>query len=264
MTASAIYTGSVVHRRWKPVRHDLRYRALYLLLDLDELPALVRRLRFFSTRGFNLFGFHARDHGAGTGEPLRAQIEAHLRAAGIATEGGAIRLLCMPRVLGTVFNPLSVYYCHRADGTLAAVLYEVNNTFGERHSYLIPVSPRAPAESLLALRQSCAKRFYVSPFMDMALTYHFRLTLPGERLGLVVSAHDTDGATLTASFAGSRVPLTDANLWRSFLRHPLLAMQVLGGIHWEAMKLWRKGMRLRTRPAPPVEPITIALLPEGE
>lgn len=264
MTASAIYTGSIVHRRWKPVRHDLRYRGLYLLLDLDELPALARSLRFFSTRGFNLFGFRDRDHGAGTGEPLRAQIEAHLRTAGIAPDGGPIRLLCMPRILGTAFNPLSVYYCHRADGTLAAVLYEVNNTFGERHSYLIPVAPGVPAAAQTMLRQSCAKRFYVSPFMDMAMTYHFRLTLPHERLGLVVSAHDADGATLTASFAGTRAPLTDGNLWRSFLRHPLLAAQVLGGIHWEALKLWRKGMRLRTRPAPPADPITIALLPEAE
>jgi DUF1365 family protein len=114
------------------------------------------------------------------------------------------------------------------------------------------------------LRQSCAKHLYVSPFMDMAMTYHFRLTLPRERLGLVVSAHDGDGATLTASFAGTRLPLTDGNLWRSFLRHPLLAMQVLGGIHWEALKLWRKGLKLRARPAPPPDPITIAWQPEGE
>jgi DUF1365 family protein len=260
MTVSAIYTGSISHIRRKPVRHKLRYRALYLLLDLDELPALERGLRLFSAHGFNLFGFHARDHGAGTGRSLRAQVEAHLDAAGIATDGGAIRLLAMPRILGTVFNPLSVYFCHRADGALAAVLYEVNNTFGERHSYLIPVVGRTDG----VLRQSCTKRLYVSPFMDMAMTYHFRLTVPDDRVYLVVSAHDVGVATLTASFIGARQPLTDENLWRAFLRHPLLAMQVFGAIHWEALKLWRKGLKLRARPAPPTEAITIALRPEGK
>jgi DUF1365 family protein len=250
---SAIYTGPVTHIRWKPLRHTLRYSALYLLLDLDELPQLDRDLRLFSTRRSNLFGFRARDHGAGTDQPLRTQVEAHLRTADIDLAGGPIRLLCMPRVLGTVFNPISVYFCHHADGRLAAMLYEVNNTFGERHSYLIPVAD--PAD---IIRQSCAKRLYVSPFLDMALTYRFRLTIPDARAALVVSAHDSEGAMLTASFVGERHELTDAHLWRIFLRYPLLAMQVLGAIHWEALKLWRKGLGLKPRPAAPINPITIA------
>ncbi|HTY69073.1 MAG TPA: DUF1365 family protein [Alphaproteobacteria bacterium] len=255
MSASAIYTGRVMHARWRPVRHRLRYRALYLLLDLDELPELSRRLRFFSARRFNLFGFRERDHGAGAGRPLRSYVEDHLRQAGIEPDGGPIRLLAMPRVLGTVFNPLSVYFCHRADGTLAAMLYEVNNTFGERHSYLIPAGAAADA----VLRQTCAKCFYVSPFLDMPLTYHFRVAPPGERANVVVQAHDAGGPILTAVFAGARAPLTDANLWRAFWRHPLLAMQVLGAIHWEALKLWRKGLRVRPRPAPPTEAVSITL-----
>jgi DUF1365 family protein len=258
MTASAIYTGSVIHARWKPVRHRLRYRALYLLLDLDELPDLGRRLRLFSIRRFNLFGFRERDHGDGRDRSLRLHVETHLRRAGIEPDGGAIRLLAMPRVLGTVFNPLSVYFCHRADGSLAAVLYEVNNTFGERHSYLIPAASGAGAADKV-LRQSCAKRFYVSPFLDMGLSYHFRITVPDERSSVVVQTHDAAGPILTAMFAGTRAPLTDASLCRAFLRHPLLAMQVLGAIHWEALKLWRKGLRLRPRPAPPAEPVSITL-----
>lgn len=259
MTASAIYTGSVVHARWKPVRHRLRYRALYLLLDLDELAELTRRLRLFSTRRFNLFGFRARDHADGSDRSLRLQVETHLRRAGIEPDGGPIRLLAMPRVLGMVFNPLSVYFCHRADGSLAALLYEVNNTFGERHSYLIPTAGDVACAADKVLRQSCAKRFYVSPFLDMSLTYHFRVTVPDERASVVVQTHDADGPILTALFAGTRAPLTDANLCRAFLRHPLLAMQVLGAIHWEALKLWRKGMRLRPRPTPPVEAVSITL-----
>ena len=255
MTGSAIYTGIITHARVKPVKHRLAYRGLYLLLDLDELSDLTQRLRLFSAGRFNVFGFLARDHGDGRDTALRPQIEAHLREAGIEPDGGTIRLLCMPRVLGTVFNPLSVYFCHRADGTLAAILYEVHNTFGERHSYLIPVETGATTP---VIRQSCAKNFYVSPFMDMALTYHFRVRPPGERVGVVISAHDADGPVMTAAFAGTRETLSDANLVKVFIRHPLLALQVLGGIHWEALKLWRKGMKLRTRPAPPAETVTIA------
>ena len=258
MTVSAIYTGIITHTRVKPVRHRLRYRGLYLLLDLDELSVLERSLRLFSTNRFNVFGFFARDHGDGKDQPLRAQIETSLRHAGIEPDGGAIRLLCMPRVLGTVFNPLSVYFCHRADGALAAILYEVHNTFGERHSYLIPVQPDEAGNVPRVIRQSCAKNFYVSPFMDMALTYHFRVGPPGERVSVVIGAHDADGPVMSAAFAGTREMLSDANLVKVFIRHPLLALQVLGGIHWEALKLWRKGLKLRSRPAPPAEPVSIA------
>lgn len=160
----------------------------------------------------------------------------------------------MPRVLGMVFNPLTVYFCHRADGGLQAMLYEVNNTFGQRHSYLIPVTGDVRG----ALRQRCDKRFYVSPFMDMGLSYAFRVTLPDESLSLGVDAHDAAGPVLLAAFTGRRRPLTDARLLAAFLAHPLLAGRVLGGIHWGALKLWWKGMRLRPRPAPPAEAVTIS------
>ncbi len=259
MSASAIYAGSVVHTRLRPVRHRLRYRTLCLLLELDELPELARRLRLFSLNRFNLFDFRDRDHGEKSGAPLREQIEAQLRRAGIEPAGGAIRLLCMPRVLGAVFNPLSVYFCYAAptppqDGALQAMIYEVHNTFGERHSYLIPVEHDA---ALPRLRQSCAKRFYVSPFLDMAMTYHFRIAPPAERVAVTIEARDMAGAILMATFAGRHAPLTDANLLRAFLRFPVLAGQVWGGIHWEALKLWCKGLALRPRPAPPGDPVTI-------
>jgi DUF1365 family protein len=253
MTVSAIYAGRVVHTRARPVRHRLSYRSFHLLLDLDELPQLAAGLRLFSTERFNLFGFSGRKHGDGSATPLRQQIDQHLCRAGIDPEGGAIRLLCMPSVLGASFNPLSIYFCHGADGRLSAVLYEVNNTFGQRHSYLIPLSDRTSTP----LRQSCAKQFHVSPFMEMAMTYHFRVTPPAERVAVAISAVDAAGPMLTAAFAGERRDLTDANLARAFLRHPLLALQVLGAIHWEAAKLWRKGLSSRPRPLPPSEPVSI-------
>ena len=140
MTVSAIYHGHVVHTRLRPVRHRLKHRLMWLLLDMDELPALSRQLWLFSLNRFNLVDFRDRDHGDRSCVPMRAQIDHHLSRAGLEPDGGAVRLLCMPRVLGTVFNPLSVWFCHRIDGSLRAMIYEVTNTFGDRHSYLIPVA----------------------------------------------------------------------------------------------------------------------------
>lgn len=253
MTVSGIYAGAVVHARLRPVRHRLRYRMLNLLLDLDELPGLSRRLWLFGHNGRGLFSFHEADHGDGGERPLRAQVEALLRQAGLDPSGGSIRILCMPRVLGMVFNPISVYFCHAADGALQAMLYEVNNTFGQRHSYLIPVT----GETTGAIRQRCDKRFYVSPFMDMDLSYAFRVTIPGDAVSLAIDARDRDGPLLLAAFTGRRRGLTDARLLAAFLSNAFLAGRVMGGIHWEALRLWWKGLRLRPRPAPPAEPITI-------
>ncbi len=257
MTASALYTGAVTHTRLRPVRHRLRYRMLNLLLDLDELPDLDRRLRLFGHNRRALFAFRDADHGDGSQTPLRSQIEAHLRRAGIDPAGGGIRVLCMPRVLGMVFNPITAYFCHGPGGALQAMLYEVHNTFRQRHTYLIPVQGPVDKPGAGTLRQACDKRFHVSPFMDMDLSYAFRLTLPGERLTLAIDAHDATGPLLFAAFAGRRRPLDDRSLLAAFLAHPLLAARVLGGIHIEALKLWRKGLRLRPRPAPPPTHVTI-------
>ena len=251
---SCLYAGQVVHTRLRPVRHRLRYRMLMLLLDLDEIGSLTRRLRFLGAGRYNLFGFNERDHLDGSATPLRAQVEAAMAKAGLAPDGGAIRLLCMPSVLGKVFNPLSIFFCHNRDGRLRAVLYEVNNTFGQRHSYLIP----ADAAGGQVLRQQCAKQFYVSPFMEMEMQYHFRLALPDRRATVAIDVRRGDATFLTACFAGQRQALTDGALLRAFLRFPLMAGQVLAGIHWEALKLWIKGMRIKPRPAPPAEPISVA------
>ncbi len=167
----AIPRHRVMHQRLRPRRHRLRYRIFSLLLDLDELDGLAARLWLFSHNRFNLFSFADRDHGNGSTEPLRAQIEHQLTAAGIAPDGGPIRLLTMPRVLGYVFNPLSVYFCYRRAGALAAIVYEVNNTFGERHNYLVPVS----GESTGMIYQECVKQLFVSPFLDTEMNYSFRV-----------------------------------------------------------------------------------------
>lgn len=251
---SALYAGPVMHQRLKPLRHRLSYRVFSLLLDLDELESL--RLRCWSVGRFNLFSFHPADHGDGSATTvagLRAHIDTQLRAAGLPT-GGAVRLLAMPRVLGYAFNPLSLWFCHAPGGRLQAVIYEVNNTFGQRHSYLIEADPSADG----VIAQRCDKQLYVSPFLGMAMHYRFRITPPGERLGVGISVHDdTDAAVLNARFDAERRPLTDAQLLRAFVTHPLLTLKVIAGIHWEALRLWLKGARLHDRPAAPATPMTV-------
>jgi hypothetical protein len=238
---NAIYRGVVTHRRLRPKRHALRYRIFQLLLDLDEAPRL--RSRLFGYDRPALLGFRERDHGDGSATPLKAQVARRLAAAGIAG-GGPVRILCMPRVLGYVFNPLSIYFCHRADGALSAIVYEVNNTFGDRHSYVLPVrgGPR--------VEQACAKRLHVSPFMDMDLAYDFAVEPPDERLAIGIHVRDAEGLLVTAGFSGARRAFTDAELLKACLAHPLLTLGVIAAIHWEAAKLWLKGMRYRPRAAP--------------
>ena len=252
MSGSALYFGTVTHQRLRPVRHELSYRVFSLLVDLDELPDLARRLRLLSHNRFNLFSFHDRDHGARRDRRLRPYVEAQLARAGIALDGGAIRLLCFPRVLGYVFNPLSIYFCHGPDAALRAILYEVSNTFGEQHSYLIPVTGPGGVVS-----QSCAKEFYVSPFMEMAYRYEFRLAAPGEKIAVYIRQSDREGPILHASLAGTRAELSDRALIGAFLSYPLMTLKVIGGIHWEALRLWRKGLKVLPHPAPPTDPVTI-------
>lgn len=259
MKASAIYAGEVRHARTRPKRHRLRYRIFMLLLDLDGLEALERQLRWFSLQRFNLFGFDSRDHGDGSSTPLRTQVEARLDAHGLSIDGGAIRLLCLPRVLGYVFNPLSVYFCHRPDGPLRAIVYEVSSTFGERHSYVIPAEARGDGP----IRQRAQKRLHVSPFLDMDLTYAFRIAPPDDRIAVLIDTLDRDGVILHASFTGERRPLTDGQLLKAFATHPLLTLKVMAGIHWEAVRLIARGLRLRPGSPAPVDGASRGALEAG-
>lgn len=253
--ASGLYLGRVMHHRLRPRTHRLRYRMFSLLLDLDEIDAIASRLRLFSRRRFNLFAFHDRDHGDGSATPLRAQVEAHMRAAGVTPDGGAIRLLAMPRLLGHVFNPLSVWFCHARDGALAVVIYEVNNTFGQRHSYVLPVAASDGAE----IRHSAPKNFHVSPFMALDMTYNFRVLPPGETLRIAITGRDGDGALIHAALHAERRPLTDAALLRAACSQPLMTLKVVAGIGWEALLLWAKGVPVHKLPPAPASPVTIPL-----
>ena len=255
---SALYRGQVTHARLKPRPHRLSYRIYSLLLDLDELDRLDRRLRWFSVDRFNLFSFHGKDRGDGTGRDLKGQVERAMRAAGVEPDGGAIRLLTMPRILGWAFNPLSTYFCHGRDGRLTAILWEVDNTFHQRHAYMIPVDRPGPDGEIV---QHCAKAFYVSPFMDMDLRYEFRVRPPGETLSIRIDSFDAEGKVLGARHVAVREPLTDGALLGAFFAIPFLTLRVVGGIHWEALKIWLKRVRLQPRPAAPENPVSIVRTP---
>ena len=250
---STLYVGSVMHRRLRPRPHYLRYRMFWMLLDLDEIDQLPRGLRLFSRNRFNALSLYDADHGADGGRTLREQAETHLKGAGIDCGGGRIELLCLPRIFGYGFNPLSIYFCCTRGGSLAAILYEVHNTFGERHSYLIP----AGGDPGSAIPQECRKVFYVSPFMGMDLTYQFRVAAPGEKVSARINVSDGEGKLLVAALEGTRRTLSDTALLRVIVSHPLLTLKVVAAIHWHALRLWLKGIRLHKRPAPPPEPVTI-------
>jgi len=223
-----------------------------MLVDLDELPSLHKELTFFSHNRFNLFSFWDKDYGGGIDTPLAQYSRNTLREAGLDLADGSVKLLCYPRLFGYAFNPLSVYYCYNPADELKAIIYEVSNTFGERHSYLIKVDQ----DGNRPVRHSCKKDFYVSPFMDMDATYHFRITPPTNRVTVFIDQHDGEGSLLKACFSGHSKALSDKFLMSLLLRYPLMSVKVIGGIHWEALKLWRKGLKIFARPAPPENPIT--------
>jgi len=251
--SSALYVGRVMHQRLRPRRHKFEYDGYWFVFDIDEIAGNARRLRFFSRNKWNLFSFHDRDYGDRTGASLRLQIEHHLAAAGLAPDGGAIRLLTLPRVFGYVFNPLSVFFIHDLSGGLRAILWEVSNTFGGRHSYFIPVTdPEASA-----IRQSCSKNMHVSPFLDMDMSYSFRVSPPKDRTVVSIVGADAAGAVLVATMNGERRELTDRALLRAFAKMPFMTVKVISAIHWEALRLWIKGVGLRSNPPLPAKPVTI-------
>lgn len=241
--SSCLYTGQVVHRRLSPRKHHLRYRVFWMLLDLDDVDRLAKRLRLFSRNRFNLTSFYESDHGDGGDVPLLEQARTLLRQAGCQTDQITIKLLCMPRILGYGFNPLSVYFCSRPDGSIEAIIYEVHNTFGERHSYVMPVHGTA-AE---IIEQHCPKAFYVSPFLGMDLSYGFRVRPPAAQVEVSIHGKEQDKTLIAASLSGTRRELTDGALIAAFAGHPLLTMKVIAAIHWQALRMMLKGFRIHAR-----------------
>jgi uncharacterized protein len=248
MTAAGhLYPTRIMHRRLVAPFHRFVYRVFYLLLDVDRIDELHRALRLFSHNRFNLVSFHDRDHGDGRGA-LRAWAEGQLAAEGIRLDGGRIRLLCLPRLLGFAFNPIALWYCEHRDGSLRAVIAEVRNTFGERHCYLLASGGRAMAYDASYAKDKC---FHVSPFLDLVGRYAFRFAEPGARLRVAIHEDRNGQPILDATLAGERRDLTDLRLLAHVAAMPWMTLKVVWGIHWEALKLWLRGARFHRKPAPP-------------
>src|ERR1700761_1920336 len=244
--AAALYVGEVMHARLKPVGHRFSYRVMSLLIDLDRLEVADRQSRLFGVNRPALYSFHEADHGDRDGSSLKLYVQRQAGEHGIDLAGGRVLLLCYPRLLGYTFNPLSVYFCYRASGEPALLIYEVRNTFGDIHAYVLPVERGdiSPA----GIRQIQDKRFYVLPFVEMAMRYHFRVMPPKDRVRLRILETDSEGPLLSATFIGHRRLLTSKELLRSFFSLPLVTLKVMAAIHWEALRLWLKGVRLAPSP----------------
>lgn len=247
-----LYDGSVMHHRVRPRRHRFTYRVFWTLLDIDQLDRLPRLLR---RNRFGLASFHDADHGPRDGSALRPWIDDVCGRAGIDIAGGRVRLLSFPRILGYVFNPLSVWFCEDRSGQLVGVLYEVSNTFGEHHSYLLPIDDGV-------VDHTWPKQLFVSPFVDVeGVIYRFRIQPPEESILVASRVADRHGHLLAAVLQGNRRPLDNRSLAGMLLKHPLMTFKVIAGIHWEAIRLLGKRAPYRSRGLPPAEPVSSPLNP---
>jgi DUF1365 family protein len=244
--SAALFSGRTVHARLVPFRHRFAYRLWMVRADVDSPPrAWLFRLRILS--------LNPRDHGPRDGSPLRPWVEAQLAAAGIRDAAARIDLLAMPRLLGWVFNPISLYLCNRADGSLGAVLYETKNTFGDQHAYVARLDGDGPHT------HSARKRLHVSPFFDMQGGYRFALSAGDDRLSLLIRLDGAEGARLVATLSGRFTELTDAGLLRALIAMPFVTLKVWLLIHVQALKLWRRGAVFHRTPPPPETPSSAAI-----
>ena len=243
---SALYTGVMMHHRVQPKDHVFRYPVCFYVLDLDELPELDRRLTLFGYNRPNLFSLRDSDHIGDASRSVSENIRAWLSERGVDIGGGRILMLTNLRTFGYVFNPVSFYYCYREDGGFACAVAEVSNTFGERRPYLLN------EENLVSNGKSRTwrhgKELHVSPFFAMDQTYEFVLTEPGERISARVDLFEGGDRVFLATQTGKRLELTDATLARTLLRYPMMSQQVIGLIHLEALKLWRKRVPFHRKP----------------
>ena len=236
---SCIYIVNVVHKRFKPKKHFFKYSVFSIFLDLDEINELEKEISFFSYNKFNILSFFDKDHGNRDGSSIKDWIIPVLQKKNISTKNIKIKILCYPRIFGYVFNPLSIFFIYDTDSNPIAILYEVKNTFGEQHTYVFKINIKDQHIS-----NNCKKKFYVSPFMDLESKYFFKVLIPNERLSVIIDQRDKEGKLLFASQDGERVKISSKNLLISYLKHPLMTLKIISAIHYEALKLWIKGVKL--------------------
>jgi len=238
MIKSSIYNGQVIHKRFKPKVHSFRYNVFSLLIDLSELETLDKQVNFFSYNKFNWISFYDKDHGDRDGSSLINWVQKNLRKNNISIENIKIKILCYPRIFGFVFNPLSVFYVYNSNENLISILYEVKNTFGEQHTYIFRIEKDANL-----IQNNCSKKFHVSPFIQMNCNYFFRLLKPGNKISVIIDQYENEDKILYASQDGIRTDFNTKYLVKSFLNHPLMTFKIIIAIHYEAFKLWSKGIK---------------------
>ena len=234
---SSLYNGTVIHKRFKPKIHFFKYKVFSLLLDLSDLNRLDKDISFFSYNTFNLISFFDKDHGERDGSSLFEWVKKSLVENNINSENIKIKLLCYPRIFGYVFNPLSVFFVYDNQENLISILYEVKNTFGEQHTYIFKV------ENNNLLQHNCSKKFHVSPFIEMNCNYFFKILKPAEKISVIIDQYQLDDKILFASQDGRRVDFNSKELLKSYIKHPLMTFKIISAIHFEAFKLWAKGIR---------------------
>ena len=242
---SCIYTGHVRHQRRHPKSHDFHYHMLMMYLDLDELDQVAKTITPFSLNQWNVWSFFDRDHIDGRAGPTRKKVERFLAHHGIVLNGGRVGLLTQCRVVGYVFNPISLFYCHDHRGGLAAVVVEVHNTFGERHLYLLHQTGDPGAA---VARFQATKAMHVSPFIGMDCTYDFRLAQLGAKLSVGIELRQGGQVLLQAHLTGNRLPLTNAMAWRVLARYPWATIRTIAAIYVEAARLYLKGTPVARHP----------------
>ena len=239
INSSCIYNGQVIHKRFKPKEHFFKYKVFSLLLDLSELSLLDRELKIFSYNKFNILSFYDIDHGPRDGTSLISWVKENLNNNNINSNEIRIKLLCYPRVWGYIFNPLSIFFVYDKNSNLISILYEVKNTFGEQHTYVFKID-----KDDQLFEHSCKKKFHVSPFIEMNCLYYFKILKPTDKLSVVINQNDDSGKLLFASQDGLKNELNNKNLMISYISNPLMSFKIIGAIHFEALKLWIKGIKL--------------------
>ena len=234
---SALYTGTLVHSRREPRRNSFRYRVAYFLVDLDELPVLERRLRLLSVNRRNLVSFYDRDHMDSDGVPLKEAVVRFCAERGRSVE--RVLTLTQLRVLGYFFNPVTFHWCYGPNGGLECIVAELNNTFGERLPELLDGD---------ALHYEHRKRLHVSPFFGLDQDYQYAFSEPGEEVWARIHVREHGRSPLTAVLHAERRELTNSSLARFLVGYPLMPMQVIALIHWQALKLYLRGVPFHRKP----------------
>lgn len=249
---NALLIANVMHARQRPRKHMFNYTVYYLCFMLSDMRAIANKI--LSINRFNLFSFQEKDHGVRDGSSNEAWIRAVLAEWKVPEADGEITVVTLPRIFGHVFNPVSFWYCMDKEGRLRAVLSEVTNTFGDHHNYISFHDDRRPIGSDDWL--TAQKVFHVSPFMDITGHYQFRFICNDRKIGAWVNHYDDEGLMLATSVTGKRVPLTTKSLLWCFFRYPMITLKVIGLIHFQALRLWTKGIKYRPRPLPPTTEVS--------